>query len=46
MRYKTKMIVGLVGLKQSGKTTIADYLVSKYNFVQLSFADNLKKLVK
>jgi dephospho-CoA kinase len=37
------MIVGLVGLKQSGKTTIADYLVSKYNFVQLSFADNLKK---
>lgn len=33
------MIIGLSGLKRSGKDTIADYLVAKYGFIRFAFAD-------
>lgn len=36
------MIIGLSGLIGSGKSTVADYLVDKYGFTKLAFADSLK----
>lgn len=36
------MIIGLVGAKGSGKSTVANYLVNKYNFTELTFAQALK----
>ena len=41
-----KMIIGITGRSQSGKDTITDILVKKYNFVKISFADHLKKCVE
>jgi hypothetical protein len=40
------MLIGLVGVKQSGKDTSADYLVEKYNFHKLAFAQPLKDICK
>lgn len=37
------MILGLLGEKFSGKTTGADYLVDRYKFVEIAFADCLKR---
>jgi hypothetical protein len=39
------MIIAISGLKFSGKDTIANYLVKKYNFARVSFADPLKDMV-
>ena len=39
------MIVGIVGLINSGKSTIANILVEDYGFVKVSFADSLKDAV-
>lgn len=36
------MIISLTGHIGSGKDTVADYLVKKYGFVQLSFAESVK----
>jgi hypothetical protein len=36
------MIIGLVGFAGSGKGTVADYLVTKHNYVKMAFADPLK----
>ena len=35
-------LIGLVGAKGSGKTTVADWLVSHHGFVNVGFADALK----
>jgi ABC-type transporter MlaC component len=40
------MIISLTGKKQSGKSTIANYLVEKHNFIELSFAQYLKEACK
>ena len=37
------MIIGLTGLKQSGKDTVGAYLVKEHKFERRSFADPLKK---
>jgi len=37
------MIVGLAGLKNSGKDTVGAYLVKKHSFERRSFADKLKE---
>lgn len=37
------MIIGLSGYAQSGKDTIANYLVSNYGFTKISFADPIRK---
>ena len=39
------MLYVLCGSSGSGKDTIADYLINKYDFVKLSFADCLKDVV-
>lgn len=40
------MIIGLTGLKQSGKTTVADYLVKEHGFVKINFKDALVADIK
>ena len=40
------MIIGLTGPKGSGKTTVAKYLCSQYNFVPLSFSTKIKQVAK
>ena len=40
------MIIGLIGNKRVGKDTFADYLVEKYNFRKIAFADPIKNGVK
>lgn len=37
------VLIGLMGVKGSGKSTCARYLVENYNFTEKSFADCLKK---
>ena len=37
------MIIGLVGKADSGKTTVANYLVFKYGFTRVGFADALRE---
>lgn len=37
------MIIGLSGYAQSGKDTIANYLVKNYGFVKISFADPIRE---
>lgn len=39
-------LIGVTGKKYHGKDTIANYLVSKYGFTKISFADTLKKSMK
>jgi dephospho-CoA kinase len=39
------MIIGLAGQKESGKDTVAAYLVKKYRFERRAFADPLKRSV-
>ena len=38
------MIIGLVGSKGSGKSTVADYLVNHHGFTELTFAQALKDI--
>lgn len=37
------MIIGLTGKKGSGKDTAGSYLVEKYGFIRISFAEKLKQ---
>lgn len=41
-----KLLIGITGHIGSGKTTAGKYLVSRYNFVERSFADPLKDACK
>lgn len=38
------VLIGLIGRKQSGKDTFADYLVRHHGFVKYAFADPVKKI--
>ncbi len=38
------MIIGITGRAQSGKSTIAEYLMKMYMFESLAFADEIKRL--
>ena len=40
------VLVGLMGIKGSGKTTGATFLITNYNFIEKSFAECLKKACK
>jgi dephospho-CoA kinase len=37
------MIIGLSGYAQTGKDTVADYLVKSYGFVRVAFADPIRE---
>jgi hypothetical protein len=39
-------IIGIIGKKRHGKDTIADYLVSNYGYIKVSFADTLKDVCR
>lgn len=39
-------IIGLTGFAQSGKSTVANYLVEQHGFTRLSFAAPLKKMLR
>jgi dephospho-CoA kinase len=39
-------IIAICGKKRSGKDTLADYLVQRYGYTKISFADPLKKVVQ
>lgn len=39
------MIIGITGKKGSGKSSIADYIVDKYGYTQMSWADPLKATI-
>ena len=39
-------VIGITGLKRSGKDTIGGIFVKKYNYTRLAFADPLKNIVK
>ena len=45
MNKINKTIIGLHGLAGSGKDTVADYIVKKYNYKKTSFATPLKIIV-
>ena len=45
-RSSHSLIIGIIGEKGSGKDTVADYIVEKYQFIKDSFAANLKASVK
>ena len=40
------MILGLTGVRGSGKDTLADHLVERYNFKRIAFADPVREKVK
>jgi adenylate kinase family enzyme len=40
-----KNIILISGKKQSGKNTVADYISNKYEYTQMSFAEELKEYV-
>ena len=41
-----KIVIGIIGKAGSGKDTFGDYVVKKYSFDKLAFADPLKAGVK
>lgn len=45
MEAQRMILIGLTGLAQSGKDTVADYLVSRYGFEKRSFAAPLKRVL-
>lgn len=40
------VIIGLMGAKQSGKSTVANYLINNYDFTERAFADSLKEATR
>jgi hypothetical protein len=40
------VVIGLVGLKQSGKSTVANYLVQRHRFARGKFAGALKHMMR
>ena len=44
-RFQT-MIIAICGPKRAGKDTIADHLISKYNYEKIKIADPLKSVTK
>jgi dephospho-CoA kinase len=40
------MIIGITGKKFNGKDTVSDYIVSKYNFTKIAYAEPLKEVCR
>jgi hypothetical protein len=45
MIHIPKLIIGFIGKAGAGKTTVANYLIQKYNFKIFSFAEPLKQMI-
>jgi hypothetical protein len=46
-KYQLKInIIGVVGKKHSGKSTIAKYLVENFNYFEYNFGDKVKRIAK
>lgn len=43
MERGTKLIIGICGFAQSGKSTIADYIAEAYKFKKKAYADKLRE---
>lgn len=43
---KRGLLIGLTAQKRNGKDLMGDYLINKYNFVRLTFADKVKKIAQ
>lgn len=43
---KLPTVIGITGRKYNGKDTVADYLVSRYGYTKLSFAQPIKEMSK
>ena len=41
-----KKLIGIIGLKNSGKDTVGDYLVSEFGFTKYAFAHPVKQVCK
>lgn len=39
-------VIGIVGRKQHGKDTTANYMVEKYGYIRIAFADAIKDMLK
>jgi hypothetical protein len=39
-------VIGILGKKQHGKDTIANYMVEKYGYIRVAFADAIKDMLK
>lgn len=39
-------VIGIIGKKESGKTTIANYLCTKYNYILFNYGDKVKEVCK
>lgn len=39
------MIIGLSGYAQTGKDTVANYLIEKYGFIRVAFADPIREAI-
>ncbi len=46
LQLSSKRLIVICGYKESGKTTVANYLFWKKNFSTIAFADQLKKMLK
>lgn len=44
--YTKQMLIGIIGRRRVGKDTCADYLINKYGFAKIAFADTLKDACK
>ena len=41
-----KKLIGIIGLKNSGKDTMGDYLISNHGFIKYAFANPVKEICK
>ena len=43
--YKPKMLIGLAGVAGAGKSTVAKMLCKEYGFIEISFAEPIKRMI-
>ncbi len=44
--FKNTVAIGMIGKAGSGKDTIADYFVSKHNFIRMALADPIRDIIQ
>ena len=46
VNHNSKLIIGITGVKHSGKNTVANYLVKKYGFIKRNLSEPLKTVCR